>query len=175
MYSTDCAGLIRQSQDSHSINLGAENYDGEKIMSKMLMFRILPFLGLLIGAPCQAETAYPAIQRSPTTTYPQYYGYGGVAATPVPIPRPIYQRQYPRRYGPNHFSVLPVPIPGPSVGQPTTSYRQHYGYGGNVAATPVPIPRPIYQRRYPRRYGPNPVGGLPIPIPAPSYGDQFTR
>ena len=86
-------------------------------MSKMLMFRILPFLGLLIGAPCQAETAYPAIQRPPTTTYPQYYGYGGVAATPVPIPRPIYQRQYPRRYGPDPVAGIPIPIPGPSYGE----------------------------------------------------------
>ena len=69
-------------------------------MSKMLMFRILPLFGLLIMAPCQAETAYPPIQRPSAVSNPQYYGYGGVAATPVPIPRPIYQRQYPRRYGP---------------------------------------------------------------------------
>ena len=58
-------------------------------MSKMLMFRILPLFGLLIMAPCQAETAYPPMQRLSAAAYPQHYGYGGVAATPITIPRPI--------------------------------------------------------------------------------------
>ena len=140
-------------------------------MSKILIFRILPILVLFIGATCQAQTAYPPWQRPSTSTYPQYYGYDGVAATPVPIPRPIYQRQYPRRYEPNPVAGIPIPIPGPTIEQPTRSYPQHYGFGGqpgNAVTTPAPISPPYYQRQYHRRYGPNPVGGLPIPIPAPA-------
>ena len=122
-------------------------------MSKILMFRILPFLGLLIMAPCQAETTYPPIQRPSAVSNPQYYGYGNVAATPVPIPRPIYERRYPTRYGPNPIAGLPIPIPAPAPSEaPSTADPRYSGYGG-VAATPVPIPRPIYQRGYPWRYG----------------------
>ena len=143
-------------------------------MSKILIFRILPLLGLLIGATCQAQTAYPTMQRPSNSTYPQHYGYGSnFAATPVPIPRPTYQRQYPRRYGSGPIGGIPIPIPRPTIEQPTRSYPQYYGYDG-VAATPVPIPRPIYQRQYPRRYEPNPVAGIPIPIPRPTI-EQPTR
>lgn len=140
-------------------------------MSKILIFRILPLLVLVVGATCQAQTAYPPMQRPSTSTYPQYYGYGSnFAATPVPIPRPTYQRQYPRRYGSGPIGGIPIPIPEPSIEQPTHSYPQHYSWGGgpNITATPPPISRPYYQRQYHRRYGPNPVGGLPIPIPAPA-------
>jgi len=144
-------------------------------MSKLLMIRILPFLVLLIMAPCQAEPAYQPMDRPSTTTYPQYSGYGSIAATPITIPRPIYQREYPGRYGSSPVAGLPIPIPAPAPSETQSTADPRYsGYSG-VAATPAPIPRPIYQREYPWRYGPNPVGGLPIPIPAPYYGHQFIR
>ena len=160
---------------TRSLKLDAGSTDRERIMSRTLMFYILPSIGLLIMAPCQAEIFDPPVQGSFTTSYPRHYGYGGVAATPVPIPRPIYQRPYPLRYGPNPVAGLPIPIPVPSPSAaPSTTVPRYSGYSG-VAATPVPIPHPNYQWRYPTRYGPNPVGGLPIPIPAPHYGDSFAR
>jgi len=115
LYSTDHAGKIRQPAASISI-ADVEHSNGEKIMSKLLMFRRLPFLALLIMAPCQAETAYQPMERPSTTNYPQYYGYGGIAATPITIPHPIYQRGYPWRYGPNPVGGIPIPIPAPYYG-----------------------------------------------------------
>jgi hypothetical protein len=163
--------LKSERYQTRSHKLDAGNIDKERIMSRISLLYILPSIGLLIAAPCQAETFYPPLHQPSTTTYPQHYGYGGVAATPVPIPRPIYHWRYPTRYGPSPVAGLPIPIPAPSQSTvPSTAVPRYSGYSG-VAATPVPIPRPIYQWRYPTRYGPNPVGGLPIPLPAPYYGN----